>query len=52
LTDGRHGHPVKLRGEALDLVREHCQANPYVASSTMQRLLQGVNGARPSSSAK
>ncbi|HEX4206861.1 MAG TPA: helix-turn-helix domain-containing protein [Ktedonobacteraceae bacterium] len=40
LTDGRHGHPIKLRGEALALVREHCQADPYVSSSVVQHLLQ------------
>lgn len=39
-ADGRHGHPVKLRGEALALVREHCQADPYVSSSVVQHLLQ------------
>lgn len=39
LTDGRHGHPIKLRGEALALVREHCQVNPCVFSSVVQRLL-------------
>lgn len=40
LTDGRHGHPVKLRGDVLALVREHCQANPCVSSPAVQRLLQ------------
>jgi transposase len=40
LTDGRHGHPVKLRGEVFALVREHCQANPCVSSPTVQCLLQ------------
>ena len=30
LIDGRHGHPVKFRGEALAFVREHCQTSPYV----------------------
>ena len=40
LTDGRHGHPIKLRGEVLALVCEHCQANPCVSSSAVQRLLQ------------
>ncbi len=24
-TDGRHGHPVKLRGEVLTFLMEHCQ---------------------------
>ncbi len=40
LSDGRHGHPVKLRGEALALVREHCQTNSCVSSFVVQRLLQ------------
>lgn len=40
LIDGRHGHPVKLRGEILALVCEYCQANPCVSSSAVQRLLQ------------
>jgi putative transposase len=31
LTDGRHGHPIKLRGAILALVCEHCQANPCVS---------------------
>jgi transposase len=40
LTDGRHGHPVKLRGEVLAFVVERCQTNPCISSSTMQRALQ------------
>jgi transposase len=40
LTDGRHGHPVKLRGEVLAFVVEHCQINPCVSSPTVQRALQ------------
>jgi transposase len=39
LADGRHGHPVKLRGEVLTFLQEHCQSNPFVASSAVQRLL-------------
>ncbi len=39
-ADGRHGHPIKLRGEALAFVREHCQANPCVSRSVVQRMLQ------------
>lgn len=39
LTDGRHGHPVKLRGEILTFVKEHCQSHPFVPSSALQRLL-------------
>src|SRR5947209_7713480 len=39
-ADGRHGHPVKLRGEVLTLVCEYCQANACVPSPAVQRLLQ------------
>jgi transposase len=39
LTDGRHGHPAKLRGDVLALVCEHCQGNPCVSSSSVERLL-------------
>jgi transposase len=31
-ADGRHGHPVKLRGEVLTCLIEHCQANPCVSA--------------------
>src|SRR5437588_13097716 len=48
LTDGRHGHPIKLRGEVLALVREHCQDNSYVSSSAVQRLVQERFGVRVS----
>jgi transposase len=40
LTDGRHGHPVKLRGSVLTALIESCQANPCVSSSVVQHLLQ------------
>jgi transposase len=40
LIERRHGHPIKFRGEILVLVCEHCQVNPCVSSSTVQRLLQ------------
>jgi transposase len=39
-SDGRHGHPVKLCGEALAFLKEHCQSNPSASSSAVQRLLQ------------
>ncbi len=39
LTDGRHGHPVKLRGEALTFLKEYCQNDPSTSSSVVQRLL-------------
>jgi transposase len=38
-TDGRHGHPVKLRGEILTFLKDHCQSNPSVSCSAVQRLL-------------
>ncbi len=38
-ADGRHGHPVKLRGEVLTFLKEHCQSNPFVSSSVVQHLL-------------
>jgi len=40
LTDGRHGHPVKLRGEVLTLLIESCQTAPCISSPAVQRLLQ------------
>ncbi len=40
LTDGRHGHPVKLRGEVLTFLMEHCRSNPFVSSPVVKRLLQ------------
>jgi hypothetical protein len=38
-NDGRHGHPVKLRGEIRAFLLEHCQNHPSVSSSAVQRLL-------------
>jgi len=38
-TDGRHGHPVKLRGEVLLFLKEHCQSHASVSSSAVQGLL-------------
>ncbi|EFH84907.1 helix-turn-helix domain-containing protein [Ktedonobacter racemifer] len=40
LIDGRHGHPVKLRGEILTFLIESCQSNPCVSSPVVQRLMQ------------
>ncbi len=45
-TDGRHGHPVKLRGEVLAFLKEHCQSDPSVSSPAMQRLLYERVGLR------
>lgn len=44
LTDGRHGHPVKLRGEALTVLMERCQTTPCVASPALQRRLARAPG--------
>lgn len=38
-AEGRHGHPVKLRGEVLTFLIEFCQATPSVASSVLQRAI-------------
>lgn len=38
-NDERHGHPVKLRGEILSFLQEHCQNNPSAPSSAVQCLL-------------
>jgi transposase len=38
-ADGRHGHPVKLRGEVLTCLIEHCQASPSVSSAAVQRAI-------------
>jgi len=40
-TDARHGHPVKLRGEVLTFLKDHCQSHPSASSSAVQRLLYG-----------
>jgi len=37
--DGRHGHPVKLRGEVLAFLIESCQATPSIASSVLQHAI-------------
>jgi transposase len=47
-ADGRHGHPVKLRGEVLTCLIEHCQANPSVSSATVQRAILERFGFAPS----
>jgi transposase len=39
LAERRHGHPVKLRGEALTFLKDHCQRAPSTSSSMVQRLL-------------
>ena len=40
LQDGRHGHPVKLRGEARTFLEAYCRKAPHTPSSMIQTLLQ------------
>jgi len=40
LADGRHGHPVKLRGEVRDWLIRFCQAAPHTPSQVVQAALQ------------
>ena len=39
LQDGRHGHPVKLRGAARTFLEEQCRQAPSTPSSVIQTLL-------------
>lgn len=39
-TDGRHGHPIKLRGELRTFLIETCQATPSVPSPVLQQAIQ------------
>ena len=36
LSDGRHGHPIKLRGAARAFLEEQCRQAPQTPSSTIQ----------------
>ncbi|BCL78849.1 hypothetical protein ccbrp13_13140 [Ktedonobacteria bacterium brp13] len=47
-ADGRHGHPVKLRGEVLTFLIESCQAVPSVASSELQHAIRERFASPPS----
>lgn len=47
-TDGRHGHPVKLRGEVLTCLIEHCQTSPSVSSTQVQHAIAERFGSAPS----
>jgi transposase len=40
IEDGRHGHPVKLRGEARTFLEEYCRKAPQTPSSTVQTVLR------------
>ncbi len=39
-SDGRHGHPVKLRGEARTFLIDFCRTSPAVSSPVLQTALQ------------
>jgi transposase len=39
LAERRHGHPTKLRGEALTFVLDYCQHHASVASREVQHLV-------------
>lgn len=40
LQDGRHGHPIKLRGEVRAFLEASCCQSPSTPSSTIQTTLQ------------
>lgn len=40
LEDGRHGHPIKLRGEARTYLEDTCRKAPQTPSSTVQTALR------------
>lgn len=40
LQDGRHGHPIKLRGEVRSFLQDYCQQAPGTPSSAIRMLLQ------------
>ena len=40
LQDGRHGHPIKLRGEARTFLEDSCREAPSTPSSTIQAALR------------
>ncbi len=44
LADGRHGHPVKLRGEVRDWLVAFCQEAPHTPSQVVQAALQARFG--------
>jgi putative transposase len=39
-TDGRHGHPVKVRGEVRTFLTEYCQATPSPSSTQLQQAIE------------
>ena len=44
LADGRHGHPVKLRGEVRDWLVAFCQEASHTSSQVVQAALQARFG--------
>ena len=40
LSDGRHGHPVKLRGTARTFLEDYCRQTPCPPSSVLKTLLE------------
>jgi transposase len=40
LSDGRHGHPSKLRGEARTFLEDSCRKTPQTPSATVQTALR------------
>ena len=40
LDDGRHGHPIKLRGAVRDWLVEFCQETPHTPSHVVQATLR------------
>ena len=47
-ADGRHGHPMKLRGEVLTFLREQCHKSPCISSPAVQRAMDEYFGHAPS----
>jgi transposase len=45
LEDGRHGHPIKLRGATRQFLEEYCREAPHTPSCIVQTLLQERFGA-------
>jgi len=39
LQEGRHGHPVKVRGEVREFLEETCRQTPHTPSHEIQALL-------------
>jgi transposase len=47
-ADGRHGHPMKLRGEVLTFLGEQCHKNPCISSPAVQHAMHEYFGHAPS----